>query len=209
MTRSREQAVYRVRSLYRNGDVPKGHTSTLELIDDNTRQVMAVCDLTGKAAFTALTITDHRQKTWQMRPNRTIMPSRWLITDSGQNIVIQFDQKILGKMVNPLYRIVLALNDGEGKEVYRLVDPRSSIPDRILGAGPDEWAIISGEKTVARLVRLTRRTDPAKGIFGKLKNMMSSSDRGIISAGSSHALPAVVALGMLMLVNELTDTSGG
>jgi hypothetical protein len=209
MTISREQAVYRVRRTYRKGDVPKGYTSTLEIIDDNSRQVMAVCDLTGKAAFTALTITDHRQKTWQMRPNRKIMPSRWLVTDSGQNIVMQFDQKILGKMVNPLYRTVLSLNDGEGKEVYRLIDPRSSIPDRIMGGGPDDWAIISGEKTVARLVRLPRRTEPAKGIFGRLKNMLSGSDRGIISAGSDHALPAVVALGMLMLVNELTDTSGG
>jgi hypothetical protein len=209
MTISGEQAVYRVHRIYRKGDMPKGYTSTLEIIDDNSRQVMAVCDLTGKASFTALTIIDHQQKTWHMRPNRTIMPSRWLITDPGQNIVIQFDQKILGKMVNPLYRIVLALNDGEGKEVHRLVDPRSSIPDRIMGVGPDDWAIISGEKTVARLVRLPRQTEPAKGIFGRLKNMMSSSDRGIISAGSSHALPAVVALGMLMLVNELTDTSGG
>jgi hypothetical protein len=112
-------------------------------------------------------------------------------------------------MLNPLYKIVLTLQDYEGKEIYRLVDPRTSIPDRILGTGPDIWALMSGDKPVAKLALLPQQTEPAKGILSKLKNMLATSDMGIISAGSAHALPAPVALGMLMLFNELTDTSCG
>lgn len=209
MITSTDQAVYRIRRFYRKGDVPKKYAGTFEVIDDRTQQAMAVCDLIGKAVFTPLMIIDQQQKTWHMRPNRKLMPSRWVITAPAQHIAMQFDQKILGKMVHPLYKIVLVLQDGEGKEVFRLVDPRTSIPDRVLGLGPNDWAIMSGDEPVAKLVWLPRQTEPAKGIFGKLKNMLATSDRGMISAGSDHALPAPVTLGMLMLVNELTDTSAG
>ena len=209
MSISTDQAVYRVRRFYRKGDVPKKYQCTFEMIDDNTQQVMAVCDLIGKAVFATLVIIDHQQKNWQMKPNRKIMPSRWFVTDPSQSIAMQFDQKIMGKMINPLYKIALTLKDTEGKEIYRLVDPRTNIPDRILGVGPNDWAIISGDKPVAKLVRLPKQTEPAKGIFSKLKKMLVSTDRGIVSAGNAHALPAPVALGMLMLFEELTDTSGG
>ena len=209
MNISKDQAVYRARRFNRKGDVPAGYQFTYEIIDDSTHQLMAVCDLTGKAAFSKLVILDHQQKAWQMRPNRKIMPSRWDITDPRQDIVMQFDQNLPGKMINPLCRIILTLKDDEGKEVYRLIDPRTNIPDRIFGAGPDNWVIMSDDKPVAKLVRLARQPEPVKGFFGKLKRLLSASDRGIISAGSSHVLPGPVALGMLLLLNELTETSGG
>lgn len=43
---------------------------------------------------------DHQRKAWQMIPNRKIMPTRYVVMDPRQNIAMQFDQKILGKMVN-------------------------------------------------------------------------------------------------------------
>jgi len=209
MAVSSDHAAYRVRRFNKKGDRPKKYRCTFEVTDERTRQVMAVCDLAGQAVFSTLAIIDHDSQTWQMKPNRRIMPSRWTVTDPGQTIAMQFDQKILGKLVNPLYKTVLALQDGAGKEVYRLVDTRTSIPDRVLGAGPDDWAIMSGDQPVATLGWLPRQTEPAKGFFGMLKKKLAMSDRGIISAGRDHVLPAAVALGMLMLFNELTDTSGG
>lgn len=170
---------------------------------------MASCDLNGRAAFTVLEIVDHRQQIWEMKSNRKIMPSRWVITEPGRSIAMQFDQKILGKMVNPLYKTLLVMEDGEGREVYRLVDPRTNIPDRILGLGPDEWAVMGGDRLMAKLVRLPAKTKPTQGFFGKLKNMLTSSDQGIVSLRNSHIWPAPVALGMLMLYRELTDCSGG
>jgi hypothetical protein len=85
MSIQNDLVVYRVRKSYKKGELPKKYTGTFELIDDGTQQVMAACDLIGKAVFSTLSITDHQRKTWQMAPNRKIMPSRWIVTDPGQN----------------------------------------------------------------------------------------------------------------------------
>jgi hypothetical protein len=44
-----------------------------------------------------------------MKPNRKVMPSRWIVTDPDGRITVQFDQKVLGKLVNLLYRVALTL----------------------------------------------------------------------------------------------------
>jgi len=203
-----DQAVYRVRRVHRRGDVPKKYRHTLELTDDRTQQVMAACDLIGRATFTTLAITDEDQRDWQMRPNRKVMPSRWIVTDPDGRIAMQFDQKMLGKLVNPLYRVALALLDGEGEQVYRLVDQRTSTPDRIFGVPPREWALLAGDKPAAKLARLPKQKEKPTGALGKLRSLLAGSDQGIISAGPDHVLAAPVALGMLMVFDELTDTSG-
>ncbi|MCB2148950.1 MAG: hypothetical protein KQI81_20885 [Deltaproteobacteria bacterium] len=129
-------AVYRVRRFNKKGDKPKKYRCTFEVTDEHTQQVMAVCDLLGQAVFSTLTMIDHANHTWQMKPNRRITPSRWTVTGPEQKIAMPFDQKILATMVNPINKTVLALLDSMGKEVYRLVDTWTSIPDRELGAGP-------------------------------------------------------------------------
>lgn len=202
-----DQAVYRVRRVRRRGDVPRKYRYTLELSDDRTQRVMATCDLIGRAAFSTLAITDHDDRAWEMRPNRKVMPSRWVVTDPDGRIALQFDQKILGKVVNPLYKTAIVLLDGEGDEVYRLVDPRTDIPDQIFGLGPSDWAIMKGEEAVAKLGPLPRRGERPTGFLGKLRSRLEMPDQGIISAGTDHVLAAPVALGMLMIFEELTDNS--
>ena len=203
-----DQAVYRVRRFFRKSDMPKKYQYSLELTDDRTQQVMATCDLVGKATFTTLTIVDRQHLTWQVKPNRKIMPSRWVVTDPRQHIAMQFDQKILEKLVNPLYRAVLVMLDGEEKEICRLIDPRTNIPDRLLGARPDELLILAGDRVVAKLVSLPRQEDQPTRFWGKLKAFLATSDRGIISTGGNHALPAPVALGMFMIADDLIKTRG-
>lgn len=202
-------ATFRIRKYYRKGDLPKKYTYTFEVADENTRQVVAICDLTGKACFSTLAIMDSQGKSWQMKPNRKIMPSRWVVTDPAQTIAAHFDQKILGKLSNPLYKTVLVILDCEGNEVHRLIDPRTNIPDRILGLGPNDWALMEGDKLVARLTYLRRGTEPPKGIFGKFKELFAGTDWGVVSVGTEPILPAPVALAMLMLFDELTDRSVG
>jgi hypothetical protein len=96
-----------------------------------------------------------------------------------------------------------------GKEIYRLADTIASTPDHILGVGPNDWAITDGNKPVAKLGWLPRPTEPVKGFSGMLKKKLAISDRGLLSPGGGHVLPTPVALGMLALFNELTNTSGG
>lgn len=208
MSSGEDRAAYRVRRT-RRSDAPKKYRYTLELTDDRTREVMASCDVVGQPTFSLLKITDREQRVWQMRPNRKIMPSRWIVTDPLDTIAMQFDQKTLGKLVNPLYRVALALLDGRGKEVYRLVDPRTSLPDRILGLGPGEWALLAGDKPVAKLARLPKQKEYPTGALGRLKRFIVGSDRAIVSAGEDHLLPAPVALGMLVIFEALTDASAG
>lgn len=203
------QTVYRFRQSYRKGDVPKKYQGTFEIVDEHTQQVMAVCDLTGKAVFARLAITDHQGKDWMMTPNRKVMPSRWRIIDPDQNITMQFDQKILGKAIKPLSKVALALLDNEGSEVYRLADPRTNIPDRIIGAGPVDWLLMDGDNPVAKLTWLPRQTEPAKGLLGRLSKLLKNPDYGIISVGESHVLAAPEALAMILLFIELTDVSCG
>ncbi|MEJ2199666.1 MAG: hypothetical protein P8X63_01420 [Desulfuromonadaceae bacterium] len=212
MNMNAERAVYRLREFRRQGELPKHYQCSYEVLDDNTREVMAVCDLSGKAVFSSLEILDQQQQRWQMRPNRKIMPSRWVVTDPAGVIHTRFDQKILGKLKNPLYRVALSLEDGAGNEIFRLVDPRSNIGDRIFGSGPGEWVLLRGDQPRAKLVRLPRPSEPGqggKGFWGKLRKFLASSDQGLISVGSRHILPAPVVLGMLLLFNELTDSSAG
>lgn len=123
---------------------------------------------------------------------------------------MQFDQKVLGKLTNPLYRVVLTLLDADGRERYRLVDPRAGIPDRIMSNHVGDWPLLEGERPVAKMTALARESQkPSKGLLGKLKNVIQRSDRGFVSAGDAHLLPAPAVLALLLLFDEVTDTSGG
>lgn len=170
---------------------------------------MAAGDLVGQAVFATTTISDHHQHIWHMKPNRRVMPTRWTLTDPQGQVALQFDQKILGKLTNPIYKVVLAILDSDGKERYRLVDPRTDIPDRIMGVHTGEWTIVAGDQPVAKLGWLPREKPSPKGLFKFLDRFLTASDRAVISAGPHHLLPAPAVLGLLLLFDELTDTSGG
>ncbi|HLU05046.1 MAG TPA: hypothetical protein VKZ91_00690 [Woeseiaceae bacterium] len=182
--------VYRIRKLYRRGAQPKGYQHTLELLDDRAGKVMATCDVVGRFAFAKHEIVDHLGRTWRMQPNRKLMPSRWIVTDPEQTIAMQFDQKIAGKLVNPLYKCAMSFLGSDDRELYRLIDPRTNIPDRMFGTGPDDWVIIEGDALVAKLVRLPREETQASGLRGVLRKLVTTSDPGIVSVGAEHLFPA-------------------
>jgi len=203
------QACYRIQRSLDRGDKPKKYRGPFRLIDEDTGLVAASCDLVGNAAFATVTIRDGENRHWQMRPNRKVMPSRWIVTDPQQRVAMQFDQKILAKLVNPLYRTVLVLLTEDDSEAFRLVDPVANIADRMFGAKIGDWAVLSGDKLVAKLTRLKRAGEPAGGLLGKVRHWLQSSDFAIVSASEEHALSAPVALSMYLIFRELNDPSGG
>jgi hypothetical protein len=202
-----EHAVYRVRKLHRRDAKPKGYQHTLELLDDRTERIMATCDVVGRFAFATHDVIDDLGRTWRMQPNRKVMPSRWIVTDPEQAIAMQFDQKIAGKLINPLYKCAMAFLNSDGEEVYRLIDPRTNIPDQIFGTGPDDWLIVDGDRLAAKLVRLPRKQAGAIGLRGVLRKLVATSDPGIVSVGGDHLFPAPVALCMMIIFAVLTDSS--
>lgn len=202
-----EQPTFRLRKTYRKGDTPKKYQGTFEMVDDGTQEVQASCDLIGKAVFAHLDIIDAAGRTWKMRPNRKLMPSRWIVTDPAQGVVLQIDQKILGKMINPLYKVAFTVLDAAEKELFRVVDPRSSVPDRIFGLGPSEWAVFRDERLMGKVVQLPNTREKATGLLGKLRDMFTGWDRGLVSMGPEHFLLAPEALAVMLIFEELTDTS--
>jgi hypothetical protein len=210
MTSEGNRPTYRQQRYWIKGQTPKKYRGTYELKDEATGQVVAGCDLIGQVMFVGLDIHDADTKYWQLRASRRIMPTRWGLKDPSDNLVLQFDQKVLGKLTNPLYRVALTLLDAEGNERYRLVDPRTSIPDRIMSIHVGDWSLLEGEIPVAKMTALGREPKKAsKGLLGKLKKFIKISDRGFVSAGDNHLLPAPAVLALLLLFDEVTDTSAG
>jgi hypothetical protein len=205
MNVSTECALYRLRRTRREGLPPKHYRGTWQLSDERTRQVLATCDLMGVVTIRAHDIVDGEGQVWRLAANRRIMPSRWLLTDPAQRLALQFHQQILRKLLNPWRRTGLVLLDAGGKELFRLVDPRTGVLDRIFGPGIDDWVLMAPDHAAARLVRLEKEQEPPKGMLGRLGKLLARSDQGIASTGLTHALPAPAALALLMLVNELTD----
>jgi len=203
------QAVYRLRKSTRKGELPKGYRATLEVVEEATQTVQASCDLIGRAVFGTHDIRDGDGRLWRMAANRKLAPSRWTVRDPDQRIVMQFDQKTFAKLSNPLWRVSLVLLDGADRELYRLVDPRSGVADRIIGVGPGEWALMSGDRVVANLGWLPNREAPPKGLLARLRRALTMNDQGIASVGAQHVLPAPVVLAMSMIHAELIDASAG
>lgn len=200
-------ATYRVRTFSRKGDVPSNYRGTYEILDEQTQQVMAYCDLSGHATFSLVSIMDKDHKTWTMKPNRKILPTRWILTGPSQSLAMQFDQNLSRKLKNPIYRGILTLLDSQDREVYHLVDPRENFIDRVLGIGPDDWVLIEGDELVARITHLVRYEGQPAGLWQKLRAFLTPTDKGVVSLKGSHVLSAPIALAMLLLLHELTASS--
>jgi hypothetical protein len=205
MSASPQHALYRVRRTRRDGMSDRRYRGTWELSDDATKQVLATCDLMRAAVFGTHEIRDHDQQVWRLSANRAVMPSRWLLTDPAQRLALQYDQQVLRKLVNPWRRTGLVLLDADGKELFRLVDPRTGLLDRTFGPGTDNWVLMQDDKPAARLLRLPKAQGEPKGLLGRLAKLVTRGDQGIASATATHALGAPAALALLMLADELTN----
>jgi hypothetical protein len=204
-----DQAVLRLRRFSRPGHRAKGYRHSLEGSDEASGEVLAGCDLAGRATLAPFEVTAGGEGTWRVSPSRRVMPTRWVVSDPGGRTRAHLDQKLLGKLVNPLYRVALAVLDERGEESFRIVDPRKSAADRTFGLGPREWAILAGVDLVAGVVRLPGRAPARRGLLGRLAAVLESSDAGIVTLGSEHVLAAPGAIARLLLLEELTDAPVG
>ena len=203
------QAVYRIRQHIREGDKPMIYQESLEIVDDRTNEALARCDLFGPATYTRTEIIDNNHRTWQLKPARKFKSSRWIVTDPEKRIAMQIGQKAVGKFIKPVYKVVLVLMDWEDNVKFRLVEPKTNIPDPVLPVKAGELAIMAGDKPAAKLAWLPREEVVAKGFFGKLKKLLTASERAIVSAGPRHCLDAPAALAMYLIYSELTDVPIG
>jgi hypothetical protein len=200
-------AVYRIRKFQAAGTRAPKYRCSFEVSDEPTGRVLASSHLTGRATLDGLTIADASGGTWLLRPTRKIMPARWVLSDNAGRTVLQLDAQLADKLLKPLARSSLAVLDANGVELYRLIDPRTGVAERVLGAGPGDWVFVSGSSPAARLVSLPARGEQPEGLLGKLSSIFAGSDRGVISEGPGHILPAHVALAVVAIHEELTESS--
>lgn len=80
MISEENRPTYRKRRSWKK-EGPKKYRGTYELNDEATGQVAACCDLIGRAMFSGIEVYDADAKLWQLRANRRIMPTRWVLHD--------------------------------------------------------------------------------------------------------------------------------
>jgi hypothetical protein len=206
MSVSTKHALYRIRRVRRSAP-NESYRGRWEIRDEATKHVLATCDPLRVVTFGRHDIIDRDQQIWRLTANRGIMPSRWLLTDPTQRLVLQFDQQVLRNLLNPWRRTRLVLRDEKEVELFCLVDPRTSLLHRIFGTGIDDWVLMDEDRPAAKLVRLPKEQEEPRNLLGRLSRLLARSDPGIASMGASHPLSAPAALALLMLLNELTDSS--
>ena len=204
-----DRATYRIRRESIPAGKSPGYRHTLVVSDEDSGLSLATCDLAGRAVFGEHAIVDESGHAWLLRANRKVMPSRWILRDPSGSVAMNFDQNIAGKLLDPTHRVLLALVDSGEAVAYRLIDPRPTVTQRMLGLGPDEWALMQDDRLAAKLVRLPAPGNPSRGLLGKLKAILATADRGLVSVGRAHAVPAPVVLAVVMLLEELVDEASG
>lgn len=149
-------------------------------------------------------------RSWRLEPNLRFAPTRWTLHDPDGRVIVSFEAQALARAAHPLGHAALSVYDAEEKELYRLIDPRSGVAERVFGIGPDAWALVDGPNLVASLDVLPTQasSEPSRPtLLNKLGALLARPDRGLLSVGDGHGLPAPAVLCMVMLLDELPDTS--
>jgi len=200
--------VYRARKNRAGGSrAARDHRYTLDLVDEAQGTTVAHCFIRGTPIHKAQSIEVAGGGEWSVRPNRRVMPSHWIVADPHGRETLLLDQRIFGKLTGPLTRIGMAIKDPQGAVLYRVVEPKASLGDRLLGPDPDAWTVESDAGPVA-LIAMMRRSDvTAKGWRGKLQRFIKGSDTGLVSLGDAHLFGVAESLAILLIFRELRDIS--
>lgn len=186
-------------------DPPKGYRHTVALVDDASGERLAHCDVCGQLLHAAQVIETGAGERWGLRPNRRIMPSHWTLSNPSDQAVLVLDQRIFGKLSNPLTRVGMSIKDPQGAELYRVVEPEASLPERLLGPDPDAWSVEDDHRPVALIATLPKTDQFVSGWRGKLQRFIQGTDTGLVSLGQAHHFGIAESLAILMIFRELRD----
>lgn len=186
-----------------------------EVWDDLGGGVAATCTFKGKAVFASMEIDcGPNSGVWRFQPNRRLMPTGWRLEPTGSGRTTVFSQRVGAKLVNPLYRTLLAFQR-EGESVGHSVrDARKESLGRLLQLERSDWVLARVGEPVARIgfarppVSAAGSTDVAQGPLGRLRaaaREFGSHDRALMSVGDAHAVSAAEALVLLLLMENLTE----
>lgn len=184
---------------------PQGYRHTVALTDDATGEQLAHCEVCGQLLHASQTIGMKSGQPWRLWPNRRIMPSHWTVSDPDERPVLVLDQRIFGKLSSPLTRVGMSIKNPQGAVLYRVIEPKASLPERLLGADPNAWTIENEDGPVALIASLPKTDQAAKGWRGKLQRFIQGTDMGLVSLGQAHRFGIAESLAILMIFRELRD----
>jgi hypothetical protein len=186
--------------------IDKKYKASYKVVDEVNNKTMAECDLFGNIAFVNLDIRDERNNVWQMRPNRKIMPSRWLLFDSNDQCAFEIRRLNLFRFFNPMEKTYFKIIDNNSNRQFKFEDRESTIVDRIFNSSPFQWFITEKGDVVATIQRLARKEEkaPKKGFLNKLKRFFRSSDWVLFTPGTIPVIHSSVYLALMLLKKEHT-----
>lgn len=199
--------------MYRLRKRHDGKLTVAELHDDLAGGVAARCRYVGKPEFARIEgECPPDGAAWRAAPNRRVLPTSWRLETEGGDATV-FSHDVLRKTLNPWGRTLFTVErEGSGGEL-RVVD---AVPDgvgRALNLAREDWALVHGDETVARLGFACRPEEgPAHvvaGPLGRLRRAVGSAlahDRALVSLGEAHALKPHEALVLMLLCEALTET---
>ena len=184
-----------------------GYRRSYEVRMDPGGAVLAQCDLYEKSLQRRLPITDADGLGWEMRPNRRIMPTRWHISaPDGAVYTVRLPGFL--RMLNPLGRVYLYLDDAQNRRCYTMTDLDSSLGDRLMRSPVSTWSFTEQGRVLARLAWLPRAEEEArkkKGLFARFRGWLRKSDRALRSTGAEPLFPAPVFLGLVLVYEEVSN----
>src|SRR5262245_15892380 len=99
---------------------PKGYRHSVAAIDESSAETLARAEIAGRVTTATQTIVDAAERRWQLQPNRSVLPTRWTLSDDTQRVALHFDGEIARKLVRPLHRSALVVLDTAGAEILRV-----------------------------------------------------------------------------------------
>lgn len=184
----------------RSAGLPKA----LELLSEPAGELLAACSFRGRFTLSTVSLTTPDGRSWNVTPNRRVMPTHWTVSVDGSPVVT-FRGQHARKILNPLHRTSVVAFDAADSEILRVQDPTPSVAERLISPGPSHWMLVRDGEIIGKLVRLPKPVRKDVGPIRRALMKLAGSDHGLVSLDGQPVLDAPAALALVAIHEELTE----
>lgn len=186
--------------------VQKKYKRSYSVLDVKSEAILVSCDVIGHMESNQVELTTPEGQLF-LNPNRKIMPSKWLLTDSQGQLVSEISRASVVKLMNPIGRHLLTIQTG-GRE-FQMMNVAKSKLDIMFGTASVDWALMENKQAVAGF---DRRKDPnakseKSGFLGKIQSFLTSHYWVILIDDISPPLSPSTFLSMMLVFEAHRDHS--
>ncbi|WP_409525789.1 hypothetical protein [Nitrincola sp. MINF-07-Sa-05] len=176
------------------------------------RRSHAVEALAGGQRFAQCDLFDYVEKgamimgadghDYQLRPNKTLLPTRWDLFDShGKRLFSVELPTSLKQLLTPLGRELFQLEDHVNNRRYQLSALNQQKKDLILGPLSTGWHLVEEGVPVASVEKRKggQPIQSRRGLLAALKSLMQNAEWILVDSGMKSTLPPIAFLVLIML----------